>query len=115
MSKLTQKLINKVANNLDRMIQDQISWIEKQEEVVSEALLTGHSGNNGYNLRQNIQALQTGKTTLVHLNSYFLDFTGQTHEEWIKENKKESKSMDTPSDLILKAINQLIAGSDKKQ
>ena len=44
MSKLTQKLINKVANNLDRMIQDQISWIEKQEEVVSEALLTGHSG-----------------------------------------------------------------------
>ena len=69
-----KRVPDQIAINLDSFIQSQIKWIEKQESIVLSLIMAGTQSatdSKGYDLRQSIQALETGRTTLAYLNTYF--------------------------------------------
>jgi len=88
MSKLTP-LQKSVAEKLNALIVEQNQWIEITNKEVQKGLIG--CCTNGWNLRQNIQALNTGKLTLTALRDSFTENIGMPYEVYVEDNKKADK------------------------
>lgn len=104
MKKSLNKVTEAIALKVHQKIQEQVSWIEQQENQVTESII-GVS-KNGYDLRQNIQALGTGKATLSYLKEHFEAFVGISYDEYC-EGVNIEKVL-TPEEKLLLAIKELM-------
>ena len=98
------KLQETVAKNLVKYIEDQKSFIERSENTVTESLLGG--GSSSYDLRQNIQCLETAKNTLHHLLTNFEEHVGVAYEAYCDANKIEK--INSPIEDLTSAVKELI-------
>lgn len=107
--KTLNKLTAQVAKQIHSAIIEQVEWIKNQEEVVTKSVM----GNtiNGFNLRQNVQALETGKSTLSHLKTHFESFTGITYDSYCEGINVEK--VITPEEKLLEAIKELVSNKKK--
>ena len=99
------KLQMTAAKNIVGHITSQKKFIERQQEVVDKAVLGDMSSE--YDLRQNIQCLETGKRTLEHLTAHFEEYVGCTYEQYCDENKIEV--VETPESKLVTAVKELVA------
>lgn len=104
------KYLKIVANRLHKVIQEQHEWIEMQEMIVDEFIATGVNPEQGskWDLRQCIQALNTGKMTKDTLLSKFEQEIGMTYEQFIDEYQKESKVVVSETDKLARKIAEFI-------
>lgn len=95
----------KVAENIAEKIKEQDVWIEKQEKIIIDSVLG--SSKTGYDLRQTVQATNSGKLTRDALVNYFNQLVGITYEDYCKVNDKVVKVV-TTEQALLNAISNLI-------
>ena len=95
----------KVAIKIAGKIAEQETWIKSQESQVLDAIL-GDS-KTGYDLRQMVQALNTGKMTQQALTNHFVELVGITYEDYTKLDDKAVKIV-SPEEKLLQAISNLI-------
>jgi hypothetical protein len=94
-----------VANKIHKSIVEQHEFIAKQDENIAECLIGDR--HNGWNLRQNVQAGETGKEALKSLLKLFKDYVGVDHEEYLKHLKVEDKTQSV-ADKLMDAIKSAI-------
>jgi hypothetical protein len=94
-----------VAKQLAATITECQKYVVKQTEVVDMQLLGAKL--NAFDLRQNIQALETGKRTLNHIINHFEENVGMTYDDYCTANPEVMKA-DRVEDMLLSAITQLI-------
>jgi hypothetical protein len=115
MTKVKKIKLNKlqtiVADRLNSSIKEQNYWIKKQTKELDDSIIQGSS--NGYNLRQTIQALETGKTTLTHLIATFEAYVGINYEDYCASIKEDVIA--TPADLLLNGIKKILENVMKEQ
>lgn len=73
-----------VAERLHKLITEQVKWIETQDKLVTAFILTGNTNGNAFDLRQNVQALETGKNTLASLKNHFEAAVEMSYDEYCK-------------------------------
>lgn len=105
------KLTKKVAERIAAKIKEQYNWIENQENTVTESIL---GDVNQYDLRQNIQALETGKRTLTALKDHFEEFAGISYDDYCATNP-EAVKVKTAEEKLLEAIKEIINGKEPQE
>jgi len=87
------QFVERGAIKLLRQISEQNQWLQHQKQEVYNSLAQDRYLSEGkWNLRQTIQAYNTGKRTLEGLREFFEEFTGKTPEKYLKKllAKKEN-------------------------
>lgn len=98
------------AQRLHVCIQEQKQWVEEQELVVDEFIIVGKSmRNDGFNLRQCIQALATGKRTQDILVEKFESEIGIPYCEYCDSIKSPEKSVKTSTEVLVEALAKFLA------
>lgn len=107
------KYVKIVANRLHKLIQEQQDWIEKQEFIVDEFIATGVNPevNQKWDLRQCIQALNTGKMTQQTLLDKFDQEIGMPYSQYVEEYQKQDKPVESEIEKLAKKLVEFMAAA----
>ena len=93
-----------VAKRIHDSIMEQSNWVKSQQEALTNAVLTGSA--NGFNLRQNCQAMDSGERALSALKAHFKSFVGIEYDEYCIGI--EVAPVTTAEERLLSAIKELM-------
>ena len=93
-----------MAERISAKIKTQHEWVSAQEQVVFNAVI---GEQTPFDLRQCVQALETGKSTLKALKVCFEEAVGVDYDTYCVENIT-AKPVVTAEDKLLAAIKELL-------
>jgi hypothetical protein len=92
-----------VAERMHLSIQEQVMFVKRQESIVNECLIGLKP--NPYDLRQNIQALETGKSSMSALKGMFQTHIGISYDDYC--DSIEVEKVVTAEERLIQAIKDI--------
>lgn len=92
-----------VAEKMHHSIQAQVTFVKAQEVAVNEILIGMKP--NPYDLRQNIQALETGKTSMSALKVMFQTHIGISYDDYC--DSIDVEKIVTAEERLVQAIKDI--------
>lgn len=109
------KYVKIVADRLHKTIQDQMTWIELQNELVDTFIATGQNPNKErWDLRQSIQALATGNSTKDILLQKFEAEIGMSYNEYLVSIKSTDKPVKSEVEILAEKLAILLNNAGVK-
>lgn len=103
------KYVKIVADRLHKTIQDQLAWIELQNELVDTFIATGQNPNKErWDLRQSIQALATGNSTKDILLQKFETEIGMSYNDYLVSIKSSDKPVKSEVEILAEKLAILL-------
>lgn len=110
------KYVKIVADRLHKTIQDQMTWIELQNELVDTFIATGQNPNKDqrWDLRQSIQALATGNSTKDILLQKFEAEIGMSYNDYLVSIKSSDKPVKSEVEILAEKLAILPINAEVK-